>query len=814
MVTSSAASAASPPPKSAPTRFWRWLVASAAGAAVEMKSAFFETVNNVMMRMITGKGFYGETVESEEGKRFKKLFVREGDGVTTLGDFFPVLRRLGFIKAKEKFFRERFKLVDGFLQEMVEHRQRLSDSGQVFVSSSTDDHTMIEALIALQKEDPQFYTEEIVKGILLVMLLGGTDTSAGTMVWAMSLLRIGFISSTLPPLHYKRDASNWPRYWSHTSPLMSATWHHANGQRVSSDKVRFKFIPFGYGRRAYPGESLAMRMVGFGLGMMLQCFEWERVGVELVDMEEGKGLSMPKAKPLLAKVHAIKPKELKLQFIKLEKSELHKKSDQHRSLGFLKRLRFETDFKSKRLYGLKISESLDLVQHIKRFSQIFGDLGRVDFTIEDKDIAVILLCFLPTSYETLVTILTCGKELISLDTVATALLAHNQVRGGIRTRNQVYRTRTKHINLVASGEILLEKVHMSENIRHINKQDSETAYMEELILSITILILTYIFTKHFLHYLQNLPPTPFPSLPVVGHLHLFKSPFHRTLSAISGRHGPVLLLHLGSRPLLVASSPAAAEDCLSKNDAVFANRPRLLGGEIFGYNYTNLLWAPYGDLWHSLRRMAATQVLSTHRLNLLRQIRADEIHALARRVRRLSVGGTVDMKSAFFETVNNVMMRMITGKGFYGETGESEEGKRFKKLFVRETDGITTLGDFFPVLRRLGFVKRQEMVFRERFKLIDVFFQEMVDQHRQRLSDLGQAFGSSTSNDNKTMIEVLIALQREDPQFYTEDIVKGILLRVGAELVDMEEGKGLTMPKAKPLLAKAHVRDHINKLLS
>ena len=59
----------------------------------------------------------------------------------------------------------------------------------------------------------------------------------------------------------------------------------------------------------------------------------------------------------------------------------------------------------KKLYGLKMAEGSTLDQHINVFNQIISDLNRVDVMFEEEDMAMILLNFLPKSYDDLVTTL-------------------------------------------------------------------------------------------------------------------------------------------------------------------------------------------------------------------------------------------------------------------------------------------------------------------------------------------------------------------------------------------------------------------------
>ncbi|PHT51406.1 hypothetical protein CQW23_11153 [Capsicum baccatum] len=184
-----------------------------------------------------------------------------------------------------------------------------------------------------------------------------------------------------------------------------------------------------------------------------------------------------------------------------------------------------------------------------------------------------------------------------------------------------------------------------------------------LFLYAPLLLSLYIITKHFLRKLRNNPPAPFLTLPIIGHLYLLKKPLQRTLAKISNSHGSVLLLEFGSRKVLLVSSSSAAEECFTKNDTVFANRPRLMSGKILGYNFTSLVWCSYGDYWRNLRRITSVEIFSPHRLQMLHGIRVDEVKSMVKRINSFAMAEKcVDMKSVFFELMLNVMMRTIAGK--------------------------------------------------------------------------------------------------------------------------------------------------------
>ncbi|KAJ1688254.1 hypothetical protein LUZ63_019644 [Rhynchospora breviuscula] len=316
---------------------------------VDLKTKLFELSLNVMMTMIAGKRFYGENIEDlEQTKRFREA-VEEFfslSGASNAEDFLPILRMLGMGGAAKKL-NHLAELNKEMTQKLIdEHRKAGGEKKK----------TMITNLLELQKENPEKYNDETIQVIAVSLLQAGTDTSSNSVEWAMTLLlnnpqvlkkaaaeidaHVGserlIQESDMPNLPYLHCILNevlrlypgGPLLVPHQSRenvslggyeipkgtmLLVNAYHIHRDPSLWDEPTKFKperferkaelakwMIPFGMGRRRCPGEGLAIREVGLILGTLIQCFDWERIGEEFIDLTEGSGLTLPKAVPLEA----------------------------------------------------------------------------------------------------------------------------------------------------------------------------------------------------------------------------------------------------------------------------------------------------------------------------------------------------------------------------------------------------------------------------------------------------------------------------------------------------------------------------------
>ncbi|KAK8924233.1 Cytochrome P450 81D1 [Platanthera zijinensis] len=314
--------------------------------------------------------------------------------------------------------------------------------------------------------------------------------------------------------------------------------------------------------------------------------------------------------------------------------------------------------------------------------------------------------------------------------------------------------------------------------------DTTPLYLVGALLLSTLLFL-FLFSGRRRNLL--LPPTISGAVPILGHLHLIigarrrHQPLHHALAALSADHGPILLLRFGSRQVLYISSPSAAEDCLTINDITFSNRPHLLAGKYLNFDNSSLATASYSPHWRNLRRIAAAELFSSARIQSLANFRAEGIRSLLSSLlsAAAAVNGTaewsqVEMKRKFKMLTFSTIMRILDGRKYCGEenTANSEMGERMMRMTDEglSLSDASSLEDFVPWMGWLGIAGGTKRRMIRLGKEMNEIFQEMVDERRRRRTVKAVAAGA-----DKTIVDVMLALQEQDPENYSDKIIKGMI---------------------------------------
>lgn len=127
-----------------------------------MQTRLSELSFNIIMRMISGKRYFGEDVENQEEARKLADMVKEAfelAGASNPGDFLSFLQWID-CGGVEKRMRRVHSTNDRFLQGLVDECREKWDGGK--------SKTLIDVMLSLQKSEPEYYSDEIIKGLILV----------------------------------------------------------------------------------------------------------------------------------------------------------------------------------------------------------------------------------------------------------------------------------------------------------------------------------------------------------------------------------------------------------------------------------------------------------------------------------------------------------------------------------------------------------------------------------------------------------------------------------------------------------------------
>nr|UQZ09629.1 strychnine-11-hydroxylase [Strychnos nux-vomica] len=313
--------------------------------------------NNVICRIAFGK-ISGYEDGSEAKSKFEDIFHETEDffGTVNIADFFPALSWINKFNGVETRLKENFKKLDSFLNQVIEEHL---DSRR----SKTEKEDIVDALLRIQGNPNETITlsSENIKGILVTVLLGGSDTSTAVLVWTMAeLMRNPMVrrkaqqevreiikgqgkvgESDLSRLEYLKLIIKESLRLHPPGPLLipretiecctiegykipaktrvfinaaaiatdSKVWENPYAfkpERFMDKTVDFKgedfeMLPFGAGRRGCPGMNFAVPLIGLALANLLLQFDWklpEGMIAEDLEMEEAPGITVHKKIPL------------------------------------------------------------------------------------------------------------------------------------------------------------------------------------------------------------------------------------------------------------------------------------------------------------------------------------------------------------------------------------------------------------------------------------------------------------------------------------------------------------------------------------
>ncbi|PKI45485.1 hypothetical protein CRG98_034140 [Punica granatum] len=349
------------------------------------------------------------------------------------------------------------------------------------------------------------------------------------------------------------------------------------------------------------------------------------------------------------------------------------------------------------------------------------------------------------------------------------------------------------------------------------------------------------------------------SWPLLGHLHLLGGPLpaHLVLAQMADKYGPIFTISLGLRGAVVVNTWELAKECLTTNDRAFATRPRTMAYEILTYKYAMVCFSPYSPYWRQVRRISTLELLSSHRISLLRQVREYEVLTSVRDIyqeyrKKNSISTSdsraepassllVDMKRWFGDITVNIMFKMIVGKRF-NDDGEGDEGGRKALRDWIELMGRFVVSDGLPFLRCLDLGGHEKAMKRTAQKL-DRVVQRWLDEHKARRNSDGAAVGAVKSEQDFMDVLLSILGDAEISSYDSDTINKATCMQMilagtdtttvtmtwaislllnnkealkkiqhdldaqigkdrqapGDEAIDMEEAIGLTNLKASPL---------------
>ncbi|XP_049359467.1 cytochrome P450 71A4-like isoform X3 [Solanum verrucosum] len=212
-----------------------------------------------------------------------------------------------------------------------------------------------------------------------------------------------------------------------------------------------------------------------------------------------------------------------------------------------------------------------------------------------------------------------------------------------------------------------------------------------------------------------------------------------------------MLLHLGSKPVLVASSVDVVRDILKTHDLVWSTRPKssIVDGLLYGSK--GVAFSNYSEYWRQIRSVMVLQLLSNKRVQSYRHVREEEISNMIDKIRQ-QCDSVIDLRDVLCCMTKNIINRVALGRKYNdGESGI--DAKATLNKFV-ELLGTFNVGDYIPWLEWVNRITGLDTKVDKVAKELDTFLELVIEEHMLRNEK-----GENRAGEAKDLVDVLLEIQ-------------------------------------------------------
>ncbi|KAL8225196.1 hypothetical protein R6Q57_017753 [Mikania cordata] len=199
-----------------------------------------------------------------------------------------------------------------------------------------------------------------------------------------------------------------------------------------------------------------------------------------------------------------------------------------------------------------------------------------------------------------------------------------------------------------------------------------------------------------------------------------------------------------------------------------------MSAEIVGYNYTDIVFSPYGDYWRQMRKICIVELLSAKKVRSFESVREQESwNVVESMVNKGPV--KINLTERIFTMMNVIACRVTVGSRL-------EDQERLLALIEQAVSlsGGFDVSDLFPSVKVLHLVIRMRRKLMKIRREIDKMLDGIISDHQERRA------GGLQIHENEDLLDVLLRVKDEgELQFpLTYDNIKPVILDMFAAGTD------------------------------